>query len=400
MLLMNVYDPAHRTEQQFAQRVTLNFARLLFALVLSLAPTTYVVGQTIPTEYLKTIAEPGRNGGRVITAQRAEPKTLNPVVNLDQPSRDVSRRINADLIHINRYTQKTEPALAKSWSVSPDGKSYTLRLRRGVLFSDGQPFNADDVVFSLHVYLDENVHSPQRDLLIVAGKPMVVEKVDNYTVRFTLPQPYAAAERIFDSLAILPQHLLRAAYEEGKIGQAWGLNTAPEKIAGLGPFRFKRYVPGERITLERNPYYWKIDSRGQKLPYLDELEFLFVPSEDAQAIRFQSGDTDVIDRVNAGNFAALSREQKTRNYTVYDAGPSLEYNFLVLNLNDDTAGRLPEIARKQKWFNDLRFRQAISSAIDRAAIVRGVAGEDDAFQCQRFGGVNAAAETGVLAVHD
>ncbi|HEX7958855.1 MAG TPA: ABC transporter substrate-binding protein [Terriglobales bacterium] len=367
---MNVYDRAHKTKHWFFRRKLPKAAALLCALALLVASAVVALGQSAPTEYLKTTSEPGRPGGRIVTAQRAEPKTLNPVVNLDQPSRDVSRRMNADLIHINRYTQKTEPALAKSWSVSPDGKSYTLRLRRGVLFSDGQPFNADDVVFTFGVYLNENVHSPQRDLLIIAGKPITITKIDNYTVRFTLPQPYAAAERIFDSLAILPQHLLRAAYEDGKIAQAWGLNTAPDKIAGLGPFRFKQYVPGERIILERNPYYWKIDSKGQKLPYLDELEFLFVPSEDAQAIRFQSGDTDVIDRVNAGNFAALAREQKTRNYSVYDAGPSLEYNFLVLNLNDDTTGRLPEIARKQKWFNDLRFRQAISSAIDRAAIVR------------------------------
>ena len=365
---MNVYDPAHRTDPQFAQRGSSIVIRLLFAVAVLVAAAA--LGQSLPTEYFKTTSEPGRSGGRIITAQRAEPKTLNPVVNLDQPSRDVSRRINADLIHINRYTQKTEPALAKSWSVSPDGKSYTLHLRRGVLFSDGQPFNADDVVFTFRVYLDENVHSPQRDLLVIGGKPIAIAKIDNYTVRFTLPQPYAAAERIFDSVAILPQHLLRSAYEQGKIAQAWGLNTPQEKIAGLGSFRFKKYVPGERIILERNPYYWKIDSKGQKLPYLDELEFLFVSSEDAQAIRFQSGDTDVIDRVNAGNFAALAREQKTRNYSVYDAGPSLEYNFLVFNLNDDTAGRFPEITRKQKWFNDLRFRQAISSAIDRYAIVR------------------------------
>src|SRR5690349_7961550 len=287
MLLMNVYDPAHRIEHQFFRRRLPKAAALLFALALLVASTVVALGQGAPTEYLKTTSEPGRPGGRIVTAQRAEPKTLNPVVNLDQPSRDVSRRINADLIHINRYTQKTEPALAKSWTVSPDGKSYTLRLRRGVLFSDGQPFNADDVVFTFRVYLDESVHSPQRDLLIIAGKPITITKIDNYTVRFTLPQPYAAAERIFDSLAILPQHLLGAAYEEGKIAQAWGLNTPPDKIAGLGPFRLKQYVPGERIILERNPYYWKIESKGQKLPYLDELEFLFVPSEDAQVIRFQ-----------------------------------------------------------------------------------------------------------------
>ena len=348
---------------------------LCFLFALSLCTSTSsLFAQTAQPEYFKVTAEPGKAGGRIVSAQRAEPKTLNPVVNLDQPSRDVIRRMTADLIHINRYTQKTEPALAKSWTVSADGKNYTLRLRRGIRFSDGHPFSADDVVFSFKIYLDEKIHSPQRDLLIVADKPITVEKLDDYALRFTLPQPYAAAERIFDSVAILPRHLLAQAYEEGKIAQAWGLNTAPDKIAGLGPFRFKQYVPGERIILERNPYYWKIDAKGQKLPYLDELQFLFVSSEDAQAIRFQSGDTDVIDRVNAGNYAALSREEKTRNYTLYDAGPSLEYNFLFFNLNDDIANRLPEIARKQPWFSDVRFRQAVSSAIDRRAIVRLVFG--------------------------
>src|SRR5947208_11472994 len=69
--------------------------------------------------------------------------------------------------------------------MSPDGKQFTLQLRHGVRFSDGSPFDADDVVFSFKVYLDENVHSPQRDLLIVSGKPMIVEKLDTYTVRFT-----------------------------------------------------------------------------------------------------------------------------------------------------------------------------------------------------------------------
>src|SRR5262249_49876703 len=156
------------------------------------------------------------------------------------------------------YTQKTEPALAKSWIVSKDGAQITVKLRRGLRFSDGAAFDADDVVFSYQVYLDEKVHSPQRDLLITANKPMTVEKLDAYTVRFTFAAPYSPAERVLDSLAILPRHLLEKDYREGKINQAWTLTTAPEKIAGLGAFRLKQVVPGDRIVLERNPYYWKI----------------------------------------------------------------------------------------------------------------------------------------------
>src|ERR1700756_273512 len=180
--------------------------------------------------------EIGNYGGRLVIGQRAEPKTLNPVTATDAVSREVVGRCNADLISINRLTQKTEPALAESWVISPDGRSFTLHLRKGIRFSDGHPFDADDVVFSFTVYLDEAVGSPQRDLLVIDGKPLTVSKLDQYTVRFTLPRPYAAAERIFDGLAILPRHLLEKPYREGRFDQTWTLNTPPPAMAGLGPF--------------------------------------------------------------------------------------------------------------------------------------------------------------------
>src|SRR6185437_15865343 len=118
-------------------------------------------------DFLVTNNRPGQEGGQIVVALRSEPKTLNPVLATDISSRDVIRCLTADLIHINRGTLKTEPSLAESWKLSPDGRVYTLKLRRGVRFSDGQPFTADDVVFSFHVYLDPKVNAPQRDLLIV-----------------------------------------------------------------------------------------------------------------------------------------------------------------------------------------------------------------------------------------
>lgn len=313
---------------------------------------------------------PGRLGGRLVVALRSEPKTLNPVLAVDDPSRDVIRCLTADLIHISRESLKTEPELAKSWNVSRDGKQYTLHLRHGLRFSDGRSFSADDVIFTFQVYLDEKVHSPQRDLLIVGGKPITVEKVDNDTVRFELARPYAAAERLFDGLAILPRHLLENTYREGNFSQVWNLSTPPDRLAGLGPFRLKEYVPGQRIVLEKNPYYWKEDRSGSRLPYLDELDFLVVPSEDAQVIRFQAGDTDILSRFGAENFSVLEKQQAAKNYRLHDLGAGLEYNFLFFNLNDLASKSLPEIARKQFWFQDVRFRQAVSSAMDRAGIVR------------------------------
>lgn len=312
----------------------------------------------------------GVRGGTLTIALRSEPKTLNPALASDAASQEVIYCMNADLIHINRRSQQTEPDLAQSWNVSRDGRTYTLHLRRGIRFSDGQPFTADDVVFSFRVYLDKQIDSAQRDLLIIGGKPISVAKVDKYTVRFTLAEPYAAAERLFDGFPILPRHLLEHAYGEGKFSKTWAVSDAPTDFAGLGPFRLAEYVPGQRIVLERNPYYWKRDPSGKQLPYLNKIVFLFVPSEDAQVVRFLSGETDILSRFSSENYAVLQRQEAERNFHVYDLGPSLEYNFLFFNLNDLHAKNLPEISKKQAWFRDLSFRQAVSLAIDRTAIVR------------------------------
>lgn len=320
------------------------------------------------TEELLTVpGVTGRPGGRLVLSLRGEPKTLNPLTAADAISREVIGTMQGDLVHINRATQLTEPALAKSWKVSADGLQYTLTLRTGIKFSDGQPMDADDVLFTWGVYLDEAVHATQRDFLIVGGKPISVRKLDAQTVIFGLARPYGAGERLFDGVTILPRHLLEKPYLDGKLAQLGTLSTA-SAWAGLGPFRFKEYVPGQRLVLQRNPYFWKADASGIRLPYLDEIVFLFVPSADAQVLRFQSGETDIISRLGAENFSVLSRQP--RGYSLADAGPGLEYNFLFFNLNEAGEKASPDVLRKRKWFQDTKFRQAVSAAVDRDAIVQ------------------------------
>ena len=328
-----------------------------------------------PAEELRHVGgQVGRYGGHLVVGQRSEPKTLNPVTATDAVSREVIGRLMADLITVNRASQQTEPALAKSWTTSANGRTFTLKLRKGVRFSDGHPFDADDVVFSFAVYMDDKVDSPQRDLLIIDGKPITVTKIDQFTVRFTLPRPYGSAERLFDGLAILPKHLLEKAHQDGKFSEAWTLNTPPQNIAGLGPFRLKQYVPGQKIVLERNPYYWKVDRNHDRLPYLDELVFLFVGTEDAQVLRFEAGETDMISRLSSENYNLIARDHDRTHAQMTDLGPSLEYNFLVFNQNDLSTKKLDSLAQKQKWFRDLKFRQAVSAVVDRDSIVRLVYG--------------------------
>jgi peptide/nickel transport system substrate-binding protein len=344
---------------------------LIVALLSGLSATAAVPTVVAPgEEVLVEKATSGTHGGRLVVALRAEPRSLNPAAAADAPSRDVIGRMTGDLIHIDRATQSTEPALASQWKRSADGREYILSLRKGIRFSDGHPFDADDVVFTFRVLLDERTGAPQRDLLVVGGQPIRVTKVDEYTVKVTMAQPYAAAERLFDSMAILPQHLLNDAYEKGAMGQIWYDATPAKSNAGLGPYRLKEYVAGQRLVLERNPYYWKTDSAKRRLPYIDELVFLFTGNEDAQVIRFQSGDSDVLSRASADNFAVLARDQAANRFQLKDLGPSLEYNFLFFNQNDLSGKNLPQVAAKQQWFGDLGFRRAVSRAIDREGIAR------------------------------
>ena len=162
---------------------------------------------------------------------------------------------------------------------------------------------------------------------------------------------------------------------EGHLPQTWLLNVASTRSAGLGPFRLKQYLPGQRIVLERNPYYWKIDRDNERLPYLDELVFLFVGSEDAQVMRFEAGETQVISRLSSDNYKLLSREPGAHAACSSSTwGPAWNTTFWSLIRMTLVSKKLDAIAHKQVWFRDIGFRQAVSAAVDRESIVRLVYG--------------------------
>ncbi len=338
---------------------------------LFLAAFAFSVALALPAcpQALRIASLRGAPGGHLSASLRAEPRTLNPVFATDSASRTVTSILNADLLHINRATDAVEPALASSWQVSRDGQSYLLHLRHGVRFSDGSPFTADDVLFSFRVYLDPKLNAPQRDLLIIDGQPIRVTKLGPDLVRFDLPHPYAATARLFDGIAILPSHLLQPLLEAGALASAWTLVTPPAQLAGLGPFRLRSYRPGQSLVLERNPYYWKQDAGNRPLPYLDEVDFSFASNQDAEAIRFTAGQLDLISRLTADTYSSLQKLSSSNLIRELDGGPGLEFDLLLFNLNADLAAHLPQAAHTQTWFLQLPFRQALSLAVDRPALV-------------------------------
>lgn len=271
------------------------------------------------------------------------------------------------LTRINAETLKVEPNLAESWEVSSDGLTWTFSLRHDVRWSDGVSFTADDVVFTFNdLIYNPQVANSSRDIFTIDGKPFVVEKIDDYTVRFTLPVKFAPFLKGMGQ-PILPKHKLQKSVKEGKFNFTWGIDTDPKEIIGQGAFVLDQYHPGESVILKRNPNYWRKSADGDELPYLDELVILIVPSGDVELLKFMEGSLDYYD-VRGMDFPLLKPLESKKNFTVYDMGPSMGSSFLVLNLNSGKnlkTGAPFVDPIKAKWFNDLNFRRAVAHTIDR-----------------------------------
>ncbi|MCG8454742.1 MAG: ABC transporter substrate-binding protein [Holophagales bacterium] len=312
--------------------------------------------------------EVGQPGGQLRLAATAEPRTLNPVTAVAGPSLAVLEHLHAGLVRFHPPSFRVRAELAERIEEVSD-RIIRFHLRRNIRFSDGEPFDADDVAFTFRAMLDPAMQSIQREHLLIDGEPIEVRKIDSHTVEAELPTAIAAALELFDAVAILPEHRLGPAYREGRLGEVWGVGTALEQIVGLGPFRLRSYLPGERLELERNPHYWKRDAADQPLPYLQSLIFSYVADDEAQVLRFAAGESHLIQGIDTDSFARL-RSRAEAPFEVHDLGPGLAYEFLFFNANPSAPERRPELAEKQVWFGDSDFRRALSLAIDRRAIAR------------------------------
>lgn len=303
-------------------------------------------------------------GGTLVATLRAEPRSLNRLISVDRASQVVSLLTHARLVRINLASQEVEPALAESWTISEDGRTYTFRLRDGITFSDGAPFTADDVAFTFGVVLDEKVGSPLAGALLVNGEPPVVSVVDPRTVTVAFGGPFAPALRVLDSIPIFPAHRLSKAHQSGAFRKAWSVTTPPAEIAGLGPFVLREYVAGQRVELARNERYWKRDAMGEALPYLDRITLLIVPDQNAEMLKLESGEADLLSsEARPEDIAALRRAADARRLQAVEAGVGLDPDFLWFNL------RPGAVKPARAWLQAPELREAISLAVDRQAFV-------------------------------
>ena len=304
-------------------------------------------------------------GGRLIATHRAEPQSFNRFVSPNIYEELFVRLTQASLVRLNRATGELEPRLAREWTVSPDGLTWTVKLREGVRFSDGLPFTSSDVLFTFQVLYDKRVASSLAASVMVGDNPLTVRALDPHTVVIVFPAAYGPGLAILDSLPILPEHKLRKAFESGTFNKAWGVTTPPAEFAGLGPFTLQEYVPGQRVVYQRNPEFWRTDDQGRKLPYLDAIEVQVVPEQNAEMLRLESGAADVTtDQVRAEDIAGLQALQAKGVVTLNEAGVATNAEMLWLNLNPASA-----LAKTRPWSQRTELRLAISHAVDRRRIV-------------------------------
>ncbi len=334
----------------------------------------------LPAETKVTqVQTPGRYGGRFILGQTLSPKTFNAMMVNEASSSAITNLTFSSLTDFNNETQQSEPGLAKSWEVAPDGVTWTFHLRKGAAFSDGHPMTAQDVLFSFQVALDPTLHPSVQDLLKMGDKFYEVSAPDDYTFVVKTPASNAIALNTISAVRIMPKHVLEEPFKAGSFASAYNVSTPPDKLVSSGAWRVTQYVPGEKTVLGRNPYWYGVDQQNRRLPYLNEIVYVVVPDRDAADLKFRSGELDGLDDVKPENYRWYAENQEKGNFTLHDLGPDLNTNFLWVNLNTvkkPTPGRKvgdPQVDRiKYEWFRNTSFRRAVSMAIDRQAMIPSV----------------------------
>lgn len=314
-------------------------------------------------------AAPPVRGGTLTVTLRSEPRSFNRLTTREFPTELFSLFTNAKLVRVNRAADSVEPGLAEAWSVSPDGLRYTMTLREGVSWSDGTPFTSADVRFTFDAVFGSGGTNALASGLTVGGKPLTVEAPDARTVVVIFPVPFGPGIRLLDNLPILPRHKLQAALEDGTVTQAWNAATPPQELTGLGPFVLARYEPGQRLVFERNPHYWRRDEDGTQLPYLDRLVLEITPDQNAESLRLQSGDVDMLQLpLRSDDLAVMRPLDRAGTLRVLELGVSTDPDSFFFNLRPAFWASDP----RRAWLPRDELRQAISHAVDREAFARAV----------------------------
>lgn len=322
--------------------------------------------------------------------------TLRSVIRKGFDQNGILRMVgNQGLTHWSQDGSKVDPYVAESYSVSADASEYIFKLRQGMRWSNGMPFTADDILFAMNDLLGNKEFSSRTpEIYMINGEPPEVTKLDDYTVKFKFSGSYLEFPKVL--AAPYGQHpvfyakhhcqrfhpkynknldelfvryhvrnwpdLMRSRCADIEMPSRWGRVERPT----LDPWIVKEPYDSvaERVILERNPYFWQVDSKGQQLPYIDEMALTVAYDDHSALTSAITGGYDFEGRMftEPAYRETLLKNQRTGGYKVFGQ-VSTNANSAGLWLNQTTKnGKLLPFITK------LEFRQALSLALDRTQI--------------------------------
>lgn len=293
---------------------------------------------------------------------------------LDNNAYTVIGQTMTGLVELHPVTNAIRPGLAESWSTSADGKEVTFKLR-DIKWSDGVPLTADDVIFTFENFIMNTVakgNSVDRFTILDTNdgvkKPVKWVKVNDKTIKAVLPSPFGPFFMNLSHAYIYPKHKLESKIDKNRpdsVNELWLSNVSPKDIVANGPYRIASYVMDQKVVLEKNPHYWKVDRFGNKLPYFDKLEYLIVKDPEVRLAKFMAGEVDHM-AITAKDFPMLkSKELAGGPFIVFKAQPTqptpspvhIAFNFDVTD---------PDL---RDLFRNTEFRRAMEYLLDRGRII-------------------------------
>ncbi|MBO9541885.1 ABC transporter substrate-binding protein [bacterium] len=325
-------------------------------------------------------------GQRILTGVfSSEPNSFNKFYAEGVNSQYALTFMYEGLVESNPKTAAVEPGLAESWTVSPDNKTFVFKLREGLKWSDGHPLTADDVVFTFN----EIICSPnfpdnrQVDGVKIDGKFPKVTKIDDLHVKFELPRVFGPFLSTVAGTAFVPKHqwepLVKEKDKSGrpKLYQAFGVNDDVTKLIGSGPYTIAEYIPGQHILLNRNPYYGlRVDEAKKPLPYSDQVLLLITPNFSTESLKMMAKEADfMLEQVRSKDYQLMKPMEKTSGFTVADGGTDFGSFSVYINMSRDKGpnGEYYVPLKKQRWFNNVHFRRALSHSLDRDTVITNLA---------------------------
>ncbi|HWQ14508.1 MAG TPA: ABC transporter substrate-binding protein, partial [Roseiflexaceae bacterium] len=344
--------------------------------------------QVIPNTFFSD--GPGEYGGVMRDVWAAPTEGWNWAAGVSQGWFGIEAIVQEPLLMIGPIWMRGDkiepvPNLVKSWTWSDDGFQLTMDLVRGIKWSDGVPFTADDVMFTWEdIILDPGVARAwtKRSAWQIDGKDITLEKVDDFTIRWTFPVPNPTY-KLFDmrelDWSVAPKHVLQDFHprynpssDYQKFEDALPPNQLP--VVTMGPWVPVEYKTDEIMIFRRNPYYWKVDESGKQLPYLNEIIFEKAATGVIRTTKVLAGAADHTNVENPSTYREVATRAQDPNAPFrIEWGPeTLGFSLLVNQAAEfgTTDERSKEL---RKLFRDVRFRRALTQAIDRDGIAKAVA---------------------------